>query len=85
MARDVLVVPVSIVASESVFSTGGRILDPFQSSLSPNMVQVFICSQNWLKSLVPISLRNAMDEVELLQEEYDFGKILNFLKVLLSI
>jgi hypothetical protein len=85
MARDVLAVPVSTVASESAFSTGGRILDPFRSSLSPDMVQVLVCSQNWLKSSVPISLRNAMDEVELLQEEYDFGKILNFLKVLLSI
>ena len=85
MARDVLTVPVSTVASESAFSTGGRILDPFQSSLSPDMVQVFICSQNWLKSLVQISLRNAMDKVVLLWEEYDFGKFLNFLKVLLSI
>jgi hypothetical protein len=53
--------------------------------MSPDMVQVLICSQNWLKSLVPISLRNTMDEVELLQEEYDFGKILNLLKVILSI
>jgi hypothetical protein len=85
MARDVLAVLVSTVAFKSAFSTGGLILDPFRSSLSPNMVQVLVCSQNWLKSSVPISLRNAMDEVELLQEEYDFGKILNFLKVLLSI
>ena len=44
MARDVLAVPVSTVASESAFSTGGRILDPFRSSLSPDMVQVLICS-----------------------------------------
>ena len=29
LARDVLVVPISTVASESAFSTGGRILDPF--------------------------------------------------------
>nr|GMD78693.1 zinc finger BED domain-containing protein RICESLEEPER 2-like [Ipomoea batatas] len=28
MARDVLVVPISTVASESVFSTSGRVLDP---------------------------------------------------------
>ena len=34
MARDVLVAPVSMVASRLVFSTGGRILDPFRSSLS---------------------------------------------------
>jgi hypothetical protein len=68
MARDVLAVFVSTVASESAFSTGGCILDPFRSSLSPDMVQVLICSQNWLKPLVPISLLNAMDEVELLHE-----------------
>ena len=30
MARDVLVVPISTVASESAFSTGGSILDPFK-------------------------------------------------------
>uniref|UniRef100_A0A2N9ET01 BED-type domain-containing protein n=1 Tax=Fagus sylvatica TaxID=28930 RepID=A0A2N9ET01_FAGSY len=73
MAQDVLAVPVSTVAFESAFSTGGHILEPFRSSLSPDMVQVLVCSQNWLKSSVPISLRNAMDEVELLQEEYDFA------------
>ncbi|KAF7120593.1 hypothetical protein RHSIM_Rhsim13G0111600 [Rhododendron simsii] len=39
IARDVLAMPVSTVASESAFSTGGRILDPFRSSLSPSMVE----------------------------------------------
>jgi hypothetical protein len=48
MARNVLAVPVFTVASESAFSTGGRILDPFRSSLFPDMVQVLVCSQNWL-------------------------------------
>ena len=46
LARDVLVVPVSTVASKSTFSTGGRILNPFRSSLAPKMVQSFICTQN---------------------------------------
>ncbi|KAK4492680.1 hypothetical protein RD792_003500 [Penstemon davidsonii] len=32
MARDILVVPVSTVASEAAFSTGGRFLDAFRSS-----------------------------------------------------
>jgi hypothetical protein len=41
MARDVLAIPVSTVASESAFSTRGCILDPFQSSLSPDMVSLF--------------------------------------------
>ena len=38
MVWDVLAVPVCTVASKSAFSTGGRILDPFRSSLSSNMV-----------------------------------------------
>jgi hypothetical protein len=32
IARDVLAIPLSIVASESAFSTGGRIIDPCPSS-----------------------------------------------------
>ena len=47
IVRDVLVVQVSTVASESTFCTGGRILDPFRSSLSPKMVEALVCSQNW--------------------------------------
>ncbi|XP_030923706.1 uncharacterized protein LOC115950627 isoform X2 [Quercus lobata] len=71
LARDVLAVPVSTVASESAFSTGGRILDPFRSSLALEMVQSLICTQNWLQSSVQISLRQAMDDVELFE---DYGK-----------
>lgn len=49
IARDVLAIPVSTVASESAFSTSGRILDPFRSSLSPKMLEVLVCTQSWLK------------------------------------
>ena len=66
-----LAVHVSTVASESAFSMGGRILDLFCSSLALEMVQSLICTQNWLQSLVQISLRQAMDDVELFE---DYGK-----------
>ncbi|KAH9669822.1 BED-type domain-containing protein [Citrus sinensis] len=47
---DVIVVPVSTVASESAFSTGGSILDQYRSSLTPDMVEALILTQNWLRS-----------------------------------
>ena len=50
MARDVLAIPVSTVASESAFSTGGRIVDHYRSSLSYKMTEALICSQNWLQA-----------------------------------
>jgi len=43
IARDVLAIQVSTVASELAFSTGGRVLDCFQSSLSPSIVEALIC------------------------------------------
>ena len=44
MARDVLAIPVSTVASESAFSTGGRVVDSFRTSLTPKMVEALILS-----------------------------------------
>ncbi|XP_070052683.1 zinc finger BED domain-containing protein RICESLEEPER 2-like [Nicotiana tomentosiformis] len=38
MARDVLAISISSVESECAFSTGGRILDSFRSSLTPKLV-----------------------------------------------
>lgn len=50
MARDVLAVAISNVASESAFSTVGCVLDAFRSSLTPKTVQALICSQDWLQA-----------------------------------
>lgn len=49
MVRDVLAVPISTVASESAFSTGGRVLDAFRSSLTPKIAEGLICSQDWFR------------------------------------
>ena len=49
MASEVLAILVSTIASKSSFNAGGRILDPYQSSLTPRMVKVLVCTQDWLK------------------------------------
>ena len=50
VAKDVLAIQSSTVASESAFSTGGRTLDRFRSSLTPITAEVLICCQDWLRN-----------------------------------
>ncbi|CAI9286718.1 unnamed protein product [Lactuca saligna] len=48
IAKDILAIPISTVASESSFSTSGRIVSPHRSRLLPSTIEVIICTQNWL-------------------------------------
>ncbi|XP_013607631.1 PREDICTED: zinc finger BED domain-containing protein RICESLEEPER 2-like [Brassica oleracea var. oleracea] len=48
MARDLLAMQVSLVASESAFSTSGRILEPYRSCLTHYMIEVLMCTEQWM-------------------------------------
>jgi hypothetical protein len=48
VARDIFAIPVSTVASESAFSTSGRILSEHRSRLTPDILEALMCSQAWL-------------------------------------
>ncbi|KAK3129774.1 hypothetical protein QOZ80_6BG0484490 [Eleusine coracana subsp. coracana] len=50
MARDVLAVPASTVASESAFSAGSRVISDYRSSLSTNTVEALLCLQDWFRA-----------------------------------
>jgi hypothetical protein len=67
IARDVLAIPISTIASESAFSNGGRALDTFRSSLSPLIVEALICTQYWLKN----RSMNYKEEFQDFRESYD--------------
>ena len=65
VAKDVLAIQSSTVASESAFSTGGRTLDRFRSSLTPITAEVLICCQDWLRnSNKPIQIEEILEELE---------------------
>lgn len=48
MARDILTVQASTVASESAFSLGGRVLNEKRSRLNPQSLEVCICYKDHL-------------------------------------
>jgi len=46
IARDILVIFINTVASESAFSTSGRVLSKHRSRLIPQMLEALMCSQS---------------------------------------
>ena len=69
LARDVLAIPISIVAFESAFSTGGRVLDSFRSSLTPKVVEALVCTQDWI--------RESSNQVDMMEELKELEKFEN--------
>ncbi|GJY99390.1 zinc finger BED domain-containing protein RICESLEEPER 2-like protein [Tanacetum coccineum] len=49
MAKDVLAIPISTVASEATFSAGGRVIDPYRSALKSNTVEMLLCGGDWIR------------------------------------
>ena len=48
MAQDLMSIPITIVASESVLALGKKILTPYQSRLLPENVEATLCTKSWL-------------------------------------
>ncbi|KAF7133038.1 hypothetical protein RHSIM_Rhsim09G0098000 [Rhododendron simsii] len=43
MARDILSVPITSVASESTFSAGSKVIDPYRASLATETIEMLLC------------------------------------------
>jgi hypothetical protein len=50
MARDVLAISASTLASESAFSVGGRVVNKYHSRLDPQVVEALICTKDWIRA-----------------------------------
>uniref|UniRef100_A0A9I9E8G5 HAT C-terminal dimerisation domain-containing protein n=1 Tax=Cucumis melo TaxID=3656 RepID=A0A9I9E8G5_CUCME len=71
MARDILAIPVSTVASESAFSTEGRVVDSSRCSLAPKTVEALICTQNWLNSdPIHLQIQHELEEASKFEEGF---------------
>ncbi|CAI9282992.1 unnamed protein product [Lactuca saligna] len=49
IARDVLVIPISTIASKSTFSMSGNKVTKQRSHLNSETVETLVCSQSWLR------------------------------------
>ena len=53
---------------ESVFSTGGHVLDYFRSSLTPQTTEALIYAQNWIQSKPLDDMTEEVDGAEEIDE-----------------
>ena len=66
IARDVLTIPVSTVASEAAFSAGGRVVSKKRCNLAPDVIEVGICVKDW--EIVDKMMYDSIRETEMLAD-----------------
>lgn len=54
LAKDVLSIPITTVASEATFSAGKRVIDPKRASMKVETVEMLLCGGDWVKELYGI-------------------------------
>ncbi|KAH9786839.1 BED-type domain-containing protein [Citrus sinensis] len=69
IARDILTIPVTTVASESAFSIGGRFVSPYRNRLHPSTLEALMCSQSWIRALCGVVASTSPAYAKILDEE----------------
>lgn len=68
MAKDIFAMQVSSVASESAFSTSGRLIDPYRSCLTHYMIEVLMCTEQWMKSDIKLREKRVATNTQMLAD-----------------
>lgn len=91
IAKDVFAMQVSSVASESAFSTSGRVLDPYRNHLTHYTIEVFMCTEQWLKCSIHLHEKEVdtttdqiLDEI-VAQDELERGKLYHLKFIFISL
>ncbi|KAL0285755.1 UNVERIFIED_CONTAM: putative AC transposase [Sesamum radiatum] len=63
MARDLLAIPITTVASEATFSAGSRVIDKYRASLTSDTVQVLMCGGDWLRKCFGVKKKSLLKYV----------------------
>ncbi|CAI8587722.1 unnamed protein product [Vicia faba] len=71
ISRDVLAIPISIVASESAFSNSGRILSPHLSRLNWTTVEALMCARSWLWAAENNGIFRVVEEIATVLNEME--------------
>uniref|UniRef100_A0A3Q7I4E4 HAT C-terminal dimerisation domain-containing protein n=1 Tax=Solanum lycopersicum TaxID=4081 RepID=A0A3Q7I4E4_SOLLC len=72
MARDILIIPITTVSSESTFSIGGGIIGKFQSSILPSNAEAKLCAKDCF-----VDKKIVMDQTPMrMKLQWNFNRIL---------
>jgi hypothetical protein len=58
LAKLILMIPMTSIASESAFSTGGRVLNDTRNRLKPETLEALICGQDWIATNEGLHISN---------------------------
>lgn len=72
IARDILAIPISTVASESAISTSGRLISPHRSLLRPKTLEALMCAQSWLLNEIRETCPDDSKKAYCRTVEYDY-------------
>ncbi|KAJ1690355.1 hypothetical protein LUZ63_014510 [Rhynchospora breviuscula] len=81
LARDVLCIPVTTMTSELTSTVSGHILDDYLSSLTKDMIELFICGGDWIRQSsrsTILTLQQAVIEEENLEIQVPMSNLNTF-------